>query len=140
MKISYNWLKDYLECDLAPEAVAKALTSIGLEVDALEEIEEIKRYGLKRFEYIELTEEILLNNGFTKCFDDVVEFDFYEDSHNNITMCNNSYMLNTKNKWHIHIDNRDMDSIMTCELTYVHELQRILKHVKIDKQIKLEKK
>ena len=41
MKISYNWLKDYLECDLAPEAVAKALTSIGLEVDALEEIEEI---------------------------------------------------------------------------------------------------
>ncbi len=41
MKISYNWLKDYLECDLAPEAVAEALTSIGLEVDALEEIEEI---------------------------------------------------------------------------------------------------
>ncbi len=41
MKISYNWLKDYLECDLAPEAVCEALTSIGLEVDALEEIEEI---------------------------------------------------------------------------------------------------
>ena len=41
MKISYNWLKDYLECDLAPEAVAEALTSIGLEVDALEQIEEI---------------------------------------------------------------------------------------------------
>lgn len=41
MKISYNWLKDYLECDLTPEAVAEALTSIGLEVDALEQIEEI---------------------------------------------------------------------------------------------------
>ena len=41
MKISYNWLKDYLECDLAPEAVAEALTSIGLEVDSLEQIEEI---------------------------------------------------------------------------------------------------
>ena len=41
MKISYNWLKDYLECDLAPEAVAQALTSIGLEVDSLEQIEEI---------------------------------------------------------------------------------------------------
>ena len=39
MKISYNWLKDYLECDLTTEAVAQALTSIGLEVDALEEIE-----------------------------------------------------------------------------------------------------
>ena len=41
MKISYNWLKDYLECDLTPEQVAEALTSIGLEVDALEQVEEI---------------------------------------------------------------------------------------------------
>lgn len=41
MKISYNWLKDYIECDLSPEAVAEALTSIGLEVDSLERIEEI---------------------------------------------------------------------------------------------------
>ena len=41
MKISYNWLKEYLECDLSPEAVSQALTSIGLEVDALEQIEEI---------------------------------------------------------------------------------------------------
>ena len=41
MKISYNWLKDYLECDLSPEALAEALTSIGLEVDSLEQIEEI---------------------------------------------------------------------------------------------------
>ena len=46
MKISYNWLKNYLECDLAPEAVAEALTSIGLEVDSLEQIEEIPG-GLK---------------------------------------------------------------------------------------------
>ena len=41
MKISYNWLKDYLECDLSPEAVAEALTSIGLEEDSLEQVEEI---------------------------------------------------------------------------------------------------
>lgn len=41
MKISYNWLKDYLECNLTPEEVAAALTSIGLEVDSLETVEEI---------------------------------------------------------------------------------------------------
>ncbi|MBO5708492.1 MAG: phenylalanine--tRNA ligase subunit beta, partial [Bacteroidales bacterium] len=41
MTISYNWLKDYLECDLSPEAIAEALTSIGLEVDSLEQVEEI---------------------------------------------------------------------------------------------------
>ena len=41
MKISYKWLKDYLECDLSPEEVAEALTSIGLEVDGVEQVEEI---------------------------------------------------------------------------------------------------
>ena len=41
MKISYNWLKDYLECDLSPEKVSEALTSIGLEVDGVEQVEEI---------------------------------------------------------------------------------------------------
>ena len=46
MKISFNWLKDYIECDLTPEALAQALTSIGLEVDSLEEVEEIPG-GLK---------------------------------------------------------------------------------------------
>ncbi len=41
MTISYNWLKDYLQCDLTPEQVAEALTSIGLEVDSLEQVEAI---------------------------------------------------------------------------------------------------
>ena len=41
MKISYNWLKDYLECGLTPDEVAEALTSIGLEVDGVEQVEEI---------------------------------------------------------------------------------------------------
>ncbi|MGN1211329.1 MAG: phenylalanine--tRNA ligase subunit beta [Candidatus Cryptobacteroides sp.] len=41
MKISYNWLKDYIDCPLSPEEVAAALTSIGLEVDSLEQVEEI---------------------------------------------------------------------------------------------------
>ena len=41
MKISYNWLKDYIECGLTPQQVADALTSIGLEVDSIETVEEI---------------------------------------------------------------------------------------------------
>ncbi len=41
MTVSYNWLKDYLKCDLSPEEVAAALTSIGLEVDSAETVEEI---------------------------------------------------------------------------------------------------
>ena len=41
MKLSYNWLKDYLEFDLTPAQVADAITSIGIEVDSVEEQEEI---------------------------------------------------------------------------------------------------
>lgn len=39
MKLSYNWLKDYLKCDLTPQQVADAMTSIGIEVDGVEESE-----------------------------------------------------------------------------------------------------
>ena len=41
MKISYNWLKDYLKCDLTPVQIADAMTAIGIEVDGVEETEEI---------------------------------------------------------------------------------------------------
>ena len=41
MKVAYKWLKDYLKCDLGPEEIAAALTSIGLEVDAVDEVEQI---------------------------------------------------------------------------------------------------
>ena len=42
MNISYNWLKDYLEFDLSPQATADALTSIGLEVEGVNKIQTIK--------------------------------------------------------------------------------------------------
>ena len=41
MKLSYSWLKDYLKCELSPAQVAEAMTSIGIEVDGVEESEEI---------------------------------------------------------------------------------------------------
>ncbi len=41
MKLSYSWLKDYLECDLTPQQIADAMTSIGIEVDSVSEEEEI---------------------------------------------------------------------------------------------------
>lgn len=36
MKISYNWLKEFIDLDLSPEEAAEKLTLIGLEVDSLE--------------------------------------------------------------------------------------------------------
>jgi phenylalanyl-tRNA synthetase beta chain len=46
MKISYNWLKEYVNISLAPVEVARILTDCGLEVEAIEEYESIKG-GLK---------------------------------------------------------------------------------------------
>ena len=42
MKISYNWLKDYVDFDLSPAELAEALTSIGLETGSVEEVQTIK--------------------------------------------------------------------------------------------------
>ena len=49
MKISYNWLKDYLPHDeitskmmKSPQKLADILTSVGLEVESLEHYEEVK--------------------------------------------------------------------------------------------------
>ena len=42
MNISYKWLKEYVDFDLTPQQTADALTSCGLEVGALEEVQSIK--------------------------------------------------------------------------------------------------
>ncbi len=42
MNISYKWLKEYVDFEMSAEEVAAALTSIGLEVGCVEEIQSIK--------------------------------------------------------------------------------------------------
>ena len=42
MNISYNWLKEYINIDVTPDELSKALTSIGLEVGGVEEVQTIK--------------------------------------------------------------------------------------------------
>ena len=46
MKISYTWLKDYLNTTLTPETIGEILTDIGLELEGMEIVESIKG-GLK---------------------------------------------------------------------------------------------
>ena len=46
MKISYNWLKQFLEIDLKADKVGKILTDLGLEVEGIENFESVKG-GLK---------------------------------------------------------------------------------------------
>ena len=42
MNISYKWLKEYVDFNLTAQEVADALTSIGLEVDGVEEVQSIR--------------------------------------------------------------------------------------------------
>ena len=46
MKISYNWIKDYLKLDMDPHKLSEILTGIGLEVEGVEEWESV-RGGMK---------------------------------------------------------------------------------------------
>ena len=42
MKISYNWLQQFLKIDLEAEQVAEILTDLGLEVEGIEKFESVK--------------------------------------------------------------------------------------------------
>src|SRR5690554_6392399 len=42
MKVSYNWLKDYVKTEHSPQRLSEILRDTGLEVEALEKVEVIK--------------------------------------------------------------------------------------------------
>lgn len=42
MKVSYNWLKQYINTDLSPEKMSEILTDTGLEVEGLDKVEAVK--------------------------------------------------------------------------------------------------
>ncbi|MGZ3820071.1 MAG: phenylalanine--tRNA ligase subunit beta [Mucilaginibacter sp.] len=41
MKISYNWLKQFIDTDKTPEQISQILTGIGLEVESLEKVQAV---------------------------------------------------------------------------------------------------
>ena len=41
MKISYNWLKQFLQTDWNPEKTGELLTDLGLEVEGIDKVESI---------------------------------------------------------------------------------------------------
>ena len=42
MKISYNWIKDFLKIDLPAQEVGEILTDLGLEVEGIYSYESVK--------------------------------------------------------------------------------------------------
>ena len=99
---------------------------------------------INMIEPIPLTEEILHKIGFKN---DVIaqksiiaegasNFSVIMISEDNrITINNIDECLNSFNKWTVHIDTEDMRTMCTAEITYMHELQHLLKLCKIEKEI-----
>ena len=84
-----------------------------------------------KYEPIPLTPEILKKNGFE--LDDIIkDYRLYTGIDNRVTAHNDKEYMNSNNEWYVHVDSEDFCSIANCELTYLHELQHLLKLVKID--------
>lgn len=87
-----------------------------------------------QFEPILITKELLEKNGF-KRENLITSYNHYIGIDNRVSLNDDFYYMNSRNGWYVHIDSEDYCTIASCELTYVHELQHILRLCKIDKEI-----
>ena len=96
-------------------------------------------YYLIDAEPIPLTPEILEKNGFkleyfiSEYF--TSECEHYIGIDDRVALNNDKEYMNSNNEWCVHVDSETYCTIATCELTYLHELQHILRLCKIDKEI-----
>ena len=82
-------------------------------------------------EPIPLTPEILKKNGF-EVDKLITQYNLYTGIDNRVLLRNDKEFINSNNKWCVHVDSNDYRSVANCELTYVHELQHLLRICKID--------
>ena len=88
-----------------------------------------------------ITEELLVKNGFFHDFDTEVAYPddsmFLVSPDKQITLHNAKDYINSDNLWSVHIDNRDFNSIVNCELSYIHQLQNLCSVVNFNLDLKI---
>ena len=84
-----------------------------------------------KFEPIPLTPEILEKNGFER-EKLITLYNHYTGIDNRVSLHDDFMSMNSRNMWSVHIDTDDYRTIAHCELTYLHELQALLRICKID--------
>jgi hypothetical protein len=82
-------------------------------------------------EPILITKELLEKNGF-KRENLITSYNHYIGIDNRVSLNDDFYYINSRNTWHVHVDSEDYCTIANCELTYLHELQNLLRICKID--------
>lgn len=85
---------------------------------------------------IQITPELLEKNGFER-EKLITLYNHYTGIDNRVSLHDDFMSMNSKNMWSVHIDSEDYCSIAHCELTYVHELQHLLRICKIDFEWKI---
>jgi hypothetical protein len=87
-----------------------------------------------QFEPILITPSILEKNGFKK--EGVIElYNLYAGIDHRVTIHDDKEYMNSNNEWYVHVDSEDYSTIAGCELTYVHQLQQLLRLCKIYKEV-----
>ena len=82
-------------------------------------------------EPILLTPEILEKNGFERD-KNISLYNAYTGINSRVTLHDDFMYMNSRNMWHVHVDSEDYCTIANCELTYLHELQNLLRICKIN--------
>lgn len=84
-----------------------------------------------KFKPIPLTPEILEKNGF-KRENLITSYNHYIGIDNRVSLNDDFYYINSRDVWSVHVDSEDYCTIANCELTYLHELQNLLRICKIN--------
>lgn len=93
-------------------------------------------YPLNNIEQIPLTAEIFEKNGFELCKESWTSnyrFYFNKDKRVQISDLTNS----GDGYWNVHVDNEDNETIGSCDVKYVHEMQNILRLCKYELDLKI---
>ena len=86
------------------------------------------------WEPIPLTEEILEKNGFERD-KNISLYNAYTGINSRVTLHDDFMSMNSRNMWDVHVDSEDFCTIANCELTFIHQLQQLLRLCKIYKEI-----
>ena len=86
---------------------------------------------ISNFQPIPITKEILEKNGFER-ENLITSYNHYIGIDNRVSLNDDFYCMNSRNMWTVHIDSEYYCTIAHCELTYLHELQHLLRICKIN--------
>ena len=128
MKADELQIGDYVIRKNVPQEILKVVSidsiknTIYLDLDGLGITEK-----LENISPIEITDDNLVKMGFEKSLDPLLEqLDRWYSEDRRVEI-RSEYFTNTDAKWSIHVDNEDMDSIGSCEITYIQEMQQFFR-------------